>query len=515
MPLTIPRRFAILLLLSTIPASARADDFSDFRVPENKYLQWTGSASGASNWGHATAGPDHHEQGYTSGVVRSTLFSWRETDTRTMSVFATVLTQGSRFHSLDHTFDPSATPGVLNDISQEHSERSASEVLDLGVGHRWYAGSVPWNVSVSLNGRLDDSQAWSNADYIWILPGNFFDYAKNIQSNSARQYRSEFSGLLGVGLGRVRNVTGVYEARVLEDRLRASGALTRALSPEARQRLGNLMYARSDIVASMDRPASPVWDVIERILRDDGALSSSALSAADLFRLIEPYIPNASSGFTGRDGLPSSPMFRPLGWDVGVNLSEETGRTTNRFDYASTVLQSSLGVPQPPVEFRGSVQNRSIFDGTWAGASAEYHRPLSLRTQWDASSGVMVPLRHEDRGFYSVSWTSLGWIVADRWMASLTGQHVRSIRKTDSFTNADLWATLFSASAYYFVADHVTLNVVANQNWSMSRSDYFAYSSVDPGASLHSNGGSIGFGVTYRFAGFARIAGLFPPASMN
>jgi len=511
MPLRIPRPLVILLFACTIPASARADDFADFRVPANKYLQWTGSASASSYWDHATAGPDHHARGSTSGLLRSILSSWRETDTRSMSLLAAVTTQGSRFHSLDHSFDIISGSPLLNDLSQERSERRVSEALELKTGQRWYPGSGVWNLSVDLGGLLNDSQSWSNTQYIWQLPQNFVDYSRQEQSSSAREYRSLATGGLGVGLGRVRNATGVYEARVLEDRLRASGALTRALSPEARQRLAGLMYARGDFDASMDRPASPVWDAVERILQEDGALSSPALSAADLFRLVEPFIPNASASPTGRDGLPNSPMFRAIGWNVGVSVTGQTERSSNRYDFATTFVERNLGVPQPPFESRGGSQGHSIFDAVWAGGSAEYHRPLSLRLQWDASSHAAIPLRHEDRGLEFSTQTGLGWIVADRWMASLSAQQARSIRKNDdSFTSTDFWATAVSASAYYFVTDHVTLTIQASQNWQKFRSDYYAYSTVDPGAGLRSNGGSIGAGLTYRFAGFTRVAGLFP-----
>jgi hypothetical protein len=504
------RSAVILLFLSVAPVAVRADEFADFRVPPNQFLQWTGSASGSSRWSHQTDGPDHHANGLLQGSLQSALAFWRESDTRSMSILANMSNQGIRVHFKEQVFYPNFGSPVFDVRSDERSERALSEALGLTTTQRWYPGGGPWNLAADLKGSLNDSQAWHDDRSSIDLP-LFSIVAGEVRSDHQRYYRSNFNGSVGIGLGRVRNVTGVYEARVLEDRLRASGALSRALGAEARQRLAALMYARGDFDASMDRPASTVWDAIERILRADGALSTPSLSAKDLFTLIEPYLGPSGAFAADPSGLPSSPIFRAFGWNVGVALNGQTGHQSRWYDLAWTDTESDSGIPQPPIEIRTSGQNRSSNDAFSAGISAEYHRPVSMRVQWDAAAQAAVPLRHEDRGLRFGAQAALGWIIADRWMASLAGQHNRNIDKdNNSVTRNDSWSTVVSATAFYFVTDHVALRASAGQMWGKTRSDL--YYNYFPGAATFGNSGAIEFGLTYRFAGFARVEGLFPAA---
>ena len=495
----------ILLLLCMNPATLRADEFTNFRIPANRYLQWTGSAFGSSGWGHSADGPEHGEGGSLQGALQSSLNFWRESDSRSMSISASASNSGFRSHIEQQTYYIDSG-SLLESYSDERSQRELREFLGLTTTQRWYPGGGPWNLATDLRGSFNDSQSWSNSQSSLQIPPSGLD-VNEVRSNGLRTYRADFSWGVGLGFGRVRNGTGVYEARVLEDRLRASGALSRSLGPEARQRLAALMYARGDFDASMDYPASTAWDAVERILKDDGSLSTPTLSARDLFRLTEPYIGNFQFNATGRNGFPSSPIFRAIGWNIGATLSGRNARDSRWYETASTIFLSDSGGPQPPVEYRAADHFHSSSDALWGLLSAEYHRPVSMRLQWDASAGAAFPLRHERHGFQFGAQTGLGCIVADRWMTSLAIRQSRTIDKdANSVTLNDSWSTQISAVAYYFVADHVTLRVSAAQSWSKARSDFYYFF---PGTSSDNNG-RVEFGLTYRFAGFTRIEGLFP-----
>ena len=69
------------------------------------------------------------------------------------------------------------------------------------------------------------------------------------------------------------------------------------------------------------------------------------------------------------------------------------------------------------------------------------------------------------------------------------------------------------AAAHYFLADRTTLDGAFTQRWSRE-TRYLLFggfgSGNDFGSSTH-----LGFGLTYRFAGYAEIPGLYPVSTLQ
>src|SRR5262249_36178008 len=137
------------------------------------------------------------------------------------------------------------------------------------------------------------------------------------QSNEVHDRRRSAFGSASVGFGRVRDASVVFAVEVLEERLTATGALARPPSPEARQRLAELFFQRDEFSSPHTRPERFFWNEVERILRDDGALTGDAIGAESILLALEavrPLVPNSQS----------SDFVRFRGFFVGPQISATT-----------------------------------------------------------------------------------------------------------------------------------------------------------------------------------------------
>jgi hypothetical protein len=263
------------------------------------------------------------------------------------------------------------------------------------------------------------------------------------------------------GWGRVRDATAVYEAHVLERRLRQSGALTRDLSPEARARLVALLAVRFEYETHRERPAKVLWRKIESILADDGALRDGGLDAASILRAGEHH---NQRGITP-DLIPQSPFLRPVGGFVGPVLLDRHNHYLVRHDeggLAESFVDDSLTA-------RFSGESHFSFDRpldeVFLGIEADLDRPLSMRWQVGLSSQVTVPVRRHRDGFQTVNHAGLSWMVADRWAASASVSHLRSfIQGLDDELLDDRWLVDYGIDLSYYLEDHVQIGLFLGED---------------------------------------------------
>lgn len=481
-------------LVAAIATLAFADEYAGFRIPDNSYRLWTMGLSGSANWNHVTVGPQTTSRGQEHAEVASTWTSQHETDTRFGGLGASVLASGER----SREYDRGAT--LVDDIHESSWIEDASVLAT----QRWYRGRSRWFLGASGYGRAHDTQFQKRQDYDLVTPASPTTRFRSWDSRRERGYLTNLDVSIGLGWGRVRNATAVFESRVLEERLQAAGLLAHPLSDAARQRLVALLYARDDVDQAHDRPASLLWASLEQILRDDGALSDRALAAKDLFRLTEPFM--GPTGFIDATGLPRSPLARPVGWALSVNLLQSSARHTAHGEYASSFISETFGVPDPWSESRGVFFSRTTDDATLITLIAEDHRPVTARLQWDSNGAYDFSPRHDAKGYEIQIGTRLGWCFADRWLASVSAGHIRRVdRDGDALLVSDSRNTTIGGSLQYFVTDHLVAHVDAGQRWSKDATPR-SFDQFD-------NGGSVSFGLTYRFSGYARIADVFPAAS--
>ncbi len=511
-PLRFCRVFTGLLLLALPCVAYAGDEFSQFRIPANSYLDWTGGASAFGSWGRQEAGPDRFSSSDWRGGLSSALSRWSEDDHRSALWDAALSVSGLHYRRSTLEHGPYYFGSGDYEVSEDQTQRATGERATVSTQQSWYPGGGPWAVTGLLNSSIDDGQNWDRRRSLTRQVLDPLEPTLMIRSDNAETYRSTLNASLGIGFGRVRNATGVFETRVLEERLRRLGAITRPLSKHARERLSALMYARDDVSQVSSRPASPVMDAVERILFEDGALRDSVLTAAELFHVTEPIFQRYGFATSIRpDGLPQSPFNRMTGWSMNALVTTGHSRLSQRRSGAGSTIIYAAGVPEPPIETRSSSSSKRTSDGTRLSLLAEYHRPSGMRTQWDASTTFDDQLGGGERAYALTNLVRWNFIVADRWLAAASASQSRSIRRTrDHVTLDDSWSAGVGASLQYLVWDHVGLGVGAGESWSKSRDDRYWTNYVDPHAATWSDGGSFSFDITYRFAGMSRIAGVIP-----
>jgi hypothetical protein len=216
------------------------------------------------------------------------------------------------------------------------------------------------------------------------------------------------------GLGRVRAVHGVEQARILEDRLLRSGALERRLARSALEELSRLFYLRPSLAAAYERSDKVFWEEVERVLVREGAIAEP-LSAYDLMRAGEP-----DAAVIGR-----SRNLRQVGWHAGLACVLVASRSFRDYEswsvarlYANDTLYS---------EGRDSTASRSRSDPdeVQVGGGIEYHAAPGLAWQVDAWASCFTPTRDLGDAFDLQSQAEVSYRVADRWGTGLVVRQAR------------------------------------------------------------------------------------------
>ena len=497
-----------LLLLLIAAAPVGADDYADFRIPAHSQLSWTASFSTAGN---RSAGSQDspvgssHNHGAFLGASTSSSLSWlSDSDPALTSLFVVANFSGARrWEARSSLLDQS--PLQVQRFEDSRSNRDVAERWQIGASQRLYPWVFPLGFSASVYAAGDYGQSWRHADD-WV--SQQFGGSSQVTTTRARDATWVYSHLvstsLSLGVGRVRDATGVFETAVLEQRLLRAGALTRPLSSAARRRLAELIIQRS-LGGVRERPARTVWQAVERILRDDGALSEQGLDGYSIMRAGEPLY---GGGSGGAEGLPSSPVTRLRGCFVGPIVSDVHAQNLVR-GHLSRFRQDVIdGTPQPPSELSSGFRSTNPFDQVLVGGRAEGHWPLGSRWQIDGTSQTLFPARKEESGLDLFSSASATLLVADRWLASAVISQNRNLRQvtTNGITTTfeDGWAWGYGVSANYYLEDRVNLTFGVSGSQGHSR--------FSGGLSTSSSHGhSFNLGLSYRFIGRYQANGLIEP----
>ena len=480
-----------------------ADEFSEFRIPEHRLFSWNGSLSSAFGRGTAGGGVSSQSNRNTNGAISSQMFWLHDSDpSQTMFAFngdAQAVRQHSRG---EYVF---VFPSAVSRGRGEAGSVNAGERWQLSLEQRNYPWRTPVGWQVRLEGQADYRQQWTHQSN-----DDRHEETSETRENTFQIHADEWDyhyravGELRLGYGRVRDATGVLDARVFEERLRQSGALTRALTPGARQRLAAIAYTRYAFGATHERPAKLVWQAIEQVLRDDGALAEGAVSPEKAFRAGESYL----GGAFGSPALPlaSSPVTRLAGSFAGLLVTARHEHQISRVDQHTVQSFTLNDTLDGFFDYDYARHDRSGQDAILAAARAEYYRPLGLRWQLDASETALVPLKEHRDGFELTSDVRLLAIVADRWLAEGFVNQRRRIDRgggAGSPLNEDSWAVAYGASATYFLEDHLALHGELGEQQLSTRSG--ANSNRNLNASLS---------LTYRLAGRLYAPGIVgAPAS--
>ncbi len=494
---------AVLAVLS--PALALADDYSEFRIPAHRASGLDLSVSTTARSGaSAFASSASDSRSWYGRLSSSARWLWDSDPSRTdLQISATG--GGSRSSGTYHSFYSDPFGVSAND--ERSRTRQTDEQWSVNGGRRWYPSARPFGLDLRALVSGIESQQWIRSERDQHAVTTAYDF-RSLQNESRARwtYFNRLEASLAAGYGRVRDATSVYEAHVLEERLRESGALARPLSPEGRQRLAAVLALRSGYRATLERPARAIWKEIERVLDSDGALSDEGWSPDALLRAVEPLF----GRYGGNDLLPSSPITRERGTFAGLVVSAEDESRISRLDLQQSSSFWDTGVLVTSNTQHVSDSSHEASDVLSGGARIEHHRPLGHRWQFDGESELLLPLQSKYDGLQATTTASVGYIVADRWLATGSILHERVIlHESDARTTLlDRWQLAVSANVTYYLEDRLQLSLGASRVEQRSAPSPVSY--VDE----YDRDFAVAFSLAYNVFGRLEAPGLVEPLSV-
>lgn len=439
---------ASLCLVTTL---AHADDpYAAYRIPAHHWLSWTASAGGAGDHrrDQSTFGGLENE-GSFNGFARTSLAAGLDSDRLLWSWTIVPLLSGSRSYGSQDQASPLGRNQLLR------RDRRSREDISSGFTTRVYPWTLPVGVELGSSQRLDLQQSWTSNDRTSTSPT-----ARRLDSSNSTLggYSVGVDATASVGVGRVRDATPVYQAQVLETRLRSLGTLQRELSAHARDQLVALYTVEPQLAFAHDRPTKYFWRELERVLREDGALAPDGLDAFAVQRLLEPL--------TIRN-----PYARPRGWFVGPQVAVTTLRvhTSTAFVTSSALYQSDTLTSATETRNPRRRTNRRS-DLIASGFGAEYHRPLGMRWQADGATRLFLTERGETASLRTS--LALAWLVADRWLATTGFSQALEAPGHGLERKPQQWSTLYKTQVSYFLEDDWSLDLTWTMDQDHERSFY-------------------------------------------
>ncbi len=473
---------ALLLLaccaLSLVPGVARGDDpFADYRIPDHSWRSASASLSANASQLRRQAGYQRDDRSLSSTAAAR--FDW-ERDSEPLAAWYGVGAQGSADRT-SNRYDQS----IWEQLQKLSDGR---ESWNANAGARIYPGGGPvgWQLSAWATGSYEQdlNRRESKLESFGFPFGHVRQTSRQFQR--VDYYSTSLSAQFGPVLGHVRDATPVYDVRVLEDRLRGTGAIEGPLPARTRGRLAAVLAAGQPIGAVHDRPARFLWREVERVLREDSVLVERGLGAFAALRAAEPTAPR-------------SRFQRLRGRLAGPLLIAATGRATARYVLEQEDRLYLADTLYDSIRRQDSIPAiRSLLDQYWAGGQVELHQPLGWNWQLDVAGQAAASIRTGTHGFQYASSAALGWDVADRWSAQALVQQQRlDMRPTDV---RPAWAVQYQVSLAYYLEDRVSISLGANEyqaRW-MSGGEYIRQRQAV-------------LGLSYRFLGALDAPGLMQP----
>ena len=474
------RRASLLVALICLSSSrAFADDpYADYRIPDHHWLSWTASVNGSGSHQRGQGVFGLANNGGFSGQGGSGFSAGYDSDAHQLRYNLVLSLSGSRGYASQQQLQPPST------LDQLRRDRNSTE----NVSGSMFAGVFPWRAplgfSASLTPALSLNQSWSSTSGSVSTPPRL---SRNASSFVVGRYSAQVNLAVGAGFGRVRDATPIYQAQLLERRLRETGVLSGELSAAARERLASLYTLESSVAFAHERPTKYFWRELERLLREDGALGDGGLDAYSVQRLLEPL------AFVGS-------AARPRGFSVGPQVVLSTqrfhssqGSEVSQAFYQDDTLVASFDTRSP----RRRANDRSDF--VFTGFAAEFHRPVGMRWQTDAFTRAL--LSESGERLNVATGASVSWFIADRWYATTSVGHSAFAPGHGTERRVSSWSFVYAASVDYFLEDAWSLRLATE----LRQSHDSAYSRSE----------SYFIGISRRLAGLLTAPGLFEPMRLT
>jgi hypothetical protein len=280
--------------------------------------------------------------------------------------------------------------------------------------------------------------------------------------------------------------------------------LVHPLSSAAVQKVAALFYVEGDFSTVHDRPQKYFWRELERILTEDGALAPQGLDASTTLRLEEMVDVVAPLGIS-----------RVRGQFVGLRADAfHTHEIFRTLSHQVSVIQPDTF---PQIRFDDTIGNSQDEETNivYMGPEAEFHRPIGLRWQLDASAAVeaAIPNDRVSRGLRFSAAGSAQWAISDRWEASVWVSEFRFYLEPAPGRppHQDYWLVNDEIHVDYFIEDRLTLSLGCSER-QLSGKHIFGSFSDDTYSERSSQ---ILLELRYLFLGRHEAPGLFPPQSLS
>ena len=498
--------WAVASCMCCAASPSPADDFTDFRIPSNRTLLWNAGLAARASGSDASSNGADNSAG-TGDLSLNTAFSWlSDSDPAFTRLAASLAARGLRVHQETQSFSSAPPSSALS--RTERTDRDVLESWALAASTRRYPWVAPLGFEIALAGRGDYGQRWDSRtqEAFIVNPGLTFQNTQNTASETWT-YSYSFAATAAAGWGRVRNADGIYDALVLEQRLRETGALTRPLSPQGRQRLADVLYLRGSLDTVRDRPGRTLWREIERVLVEDGALAEGGLDPYSVLRAAEPHL--GGSRTLTADGVPFSPVARLTGYFAGVRLMDSHLNYIQRDDFTMSfeTLQNGVVIGSGSGTNAGSFSQH--FDLVDCGPTAEYHRPLGPQWQLDALGSARIGLRAEDNYLIGDASASLAWLAADRWtVGGFTSYSWTDDDRRKGGTPGDRWTWQANLGVDWYLEDRTSIRFSAStiQGWGRGDPAAPAFTTT---SHIFARDLQASIGLNYRFTGWIATPGFF------
>lgn len=427
---------ALAAVLCAFAGAAQArDPYADYRIPDHRWS--TASGTYSVDWSHDRN--DTPGEQFRRGVLHSSIVTsgtWAsESDQWLRQVDLFAAGQGSRQYNDGER---------LSGAGVESDEARSSTVegdLALNLLLRTYPWSAPLGFTMFGHAAWQPSIDWSANDFIQSQPPNEDRQHTNQRTSDGREIVVYGAGL---GFGRVRDATPVYQAQRLEEDLLSRRALTRHLHGRTREKLAAWFALQPDVQNAHERPDKYFWGEVDRILREDGALRDGVLDAYSAYRLAERGITNQ---------LP----LRRVGYFVGPTIqgddqwvSSASTRHTSEEQLTNGVIVSST---DQRIGGHFSDHQRAF---ARVGATAEYHRPFGERWQLDAQSAATYSAGNHLLNAGTV--LQLEFMLADRWLALAAVGHDAAALEEPHTGRVLAWTAATRAEVHYVLEDRWSLS---------------------------------------------------------
>ena len=485
-----PLLFLALCLSFALPALASTDPFAEFRIPAHSWRSGSAAAGLSAGRSHQDAnGISNRLSSLSSSIGGRLAGGW---DSDALQYDYGVGLEGR----LQSTHSSSGSEALSFRAERDGLERNAMESWQLHGSLRSYPLPAPVGLGISAFATGDYGQDWTRFDNLSSQDFSTMNQSESRQNAANHAYRNVVRAQLFAGFGRVRDASVVYDVHVLEARLLETGALTRPLSAPARAKLAALYYVAPFYEQAHERPGRYVWRDLERILREDGALSGDGLDAYSVLRAGEP---------TGPGRRPT----RQRGYFVGLVGGANTAHVIMRDERQSAYRAYSDGVLVYSDVEGDSRRSTYSYDQVLLGGEAEYHLPVGWCWQFDAWSRLSCPIREGERGLDLSSGATASWYVSDRWAASAGLSQLRIYFAPDGSGGQlveDRWVTYVSAGIAYFLEDRTSLSLSIVEQQQASSSSY--------DQRVFRRDGQVLLGLNYRFLGQLDAPGLITPVRL-